>query len=112
MQATFKKIKEVKRFYKSIFAAPPILKDDEAITLKGRLLELVKKGTFINKWDQESGTINDEYIFMLLRLNKAEIKACRSNEKVKQKILRTKILDIQKEIIESPSEHVHSRKLR
>ena len=111
MQSTFNKIKEVKRFSKSIFAAPPVLKDDEAITLKGRLLELVKKGTFINKWDEESGTINDEYIFMLLRLNKGEIKACRSKDKVKRKILLDKILGIQKEIIESPSEHVHSRKL-
>lgn len=111
MQETFEKIKQDKRFSKSIFSNLN-LKDDEPISLKGRLLDLSKKGTFINKWCEKSATVNDDYIYMLLRLKKEEIAQCKSSNKLKQKIIKKNILKIQKEISQTSSAHVHAHQLK
>lgn len=107
MQDTFRQMWLDRRFYKPIFSSPPYLKEDESIILKGQILSLVKKGTFINKWGETTASLNDKYISMLLRLTPAENEACQSSNKLKEHIYQKKMFEIQNEIIKTPSSHVH-----
>lgn len=108
MQETFKIMQNDKRFYKPIFEAPPVLTKDESIDLKSVLLSLVKKGTFKNKWNDDTQKINDIYIFMLLRLNPHEIKMCNESDKSKTTVIQNKIKELSQEIKETPSSRAYS----
>lgn len=77
-----------------------------SVKTKKDLVQLEKKGTLINKLGKDEKSVNDEYIYMLLRLKPDEVAKCKSNANAKEKIIGEKIEEIQQEIITTPSAHV------
>lgn len=106
MQNTFTAMLNNKHFYNSLDKSYPT---KEAIQSKLNLFALIKKGTLVNKWNYNKQTVNEDYLFLLLRLKPDEIKACRTNNIKLREILYNKYFEIQNEILSTPSEHAYSK---
>lgn len=104
LQEIFSKIESGNRFEKLIIFDKSV-EHDKALTTQRDLLDLTKQGTFGKTWSKETKTVNENYIFMLLRLSKNEIAICKSNKEKRGVILQEKMLTLQHEIHETPSSH-------
>ena len=99
MQRTFQDMLQDKRFYTmNIFEKLAMHHPGEITVFKRHVLEAVKKGTFMSKWDKETQQVNNDYFAMLLRLNQREIVLCQLNLEVREGIYFDKIQEIQQEI--------------
>ena len=66
-----------------------------------KLIDLVIEGTLDDAYDNETNTVNDLYVQLLLRMTSDEKKRCKQNLKHKGKMYLEKIMAIQCEILES-----------
>ncbi len=73
------------------------------LQFKKDLIEIMKKGTLVNKWDSDAKTVINEYVEMLLRLKPKEKKGCLHSWKKRDKIYFQKMKEIQKEILNTKS---------
>ena len=69
-----------------------------------KLIDLVMRGTLRTTFLTATDTVSDEYIQLLLRMNPEEIVLSEQNNDTRQKLYLDKILDMQKEILETKSE--------
>ena len=109
IQGLFKFLNLMKEIFAKMKDSENIFESKSALTneFKLKVLALEEKGTFVNKLSKDGLSVNDDYIFMLLRLRPEEIALCKTNKVKRQKILTDKIGDIQTEIMAQPSVHLH-----
>ncbi|VVC74963.1 hypothetical protein AQUSIP_02370 [Aquicella siphonis] len=88
---------------------PYLLRDttESPAVIKNRLIDIVMRGTFGNKWNAQSREVECEYIEMLLRLNREEKMRCRKDEAFRMKCYQRKMAELQQEI-RHPEENEHS----
>lgn len=72
-------------------------------SISPELIDLVTMGTFADTYSEETETVADEYIQMLLRMRSEERKKCGTKSK-REKIYLKKISEMQDEILSSNSE--------
>ena len=73
------------------------------IDIKSELLNLQKQGTFQSKWYEHLNEVSEEYIEILLRLNKEEKEASMRSLQSRKKIYLEKMKEIQIEILTTKS---------
>jgi len=106
MQNTYEKMLKSEKFLQPIKGTGFDLSPEQLIELKIKALKYMRYGTFKHKWLKTSTELNNEYIYMMLRLSPKQIKKCMKNTKTNfPKILQDKVIEIQKEILETPSAH-------
>lgn len=73
-------------------------------TFRTDLIEIMKQGTFVNKWCLDTQTVTTDYIEMLLRLTAKEKKDCQRSQKKRKAIYSKKMEEIQLEILSTKSQ--------
>ena len=68
-----------------------------------KLIEVVSNGTLGSTFLEDAGTANEEYVQLLLRMNKDEKAACQGGAKKREKIYSKKFTELQEEILQSES---------
>lgn len=83
----------------------------EAVTkkdhFKSELIDLMMQGTFSTHFNEETLTVNDEYIQLLMNLTPEEKKQCLNKQK-QHEIYLEKFIDIQNEILATKAEFLRS----
>lgn len=99
MQNAFADIEEKKPLTRR--GTPYLLRDsaESPQSIKHNLIALQKHGTFFNKWNASSQSVENPYINLLLRLTPDEIAKCEKYPNRRDKIYRKKILALQQEIL-------------
>lgn len=105
MKQAFVDIEEKKTMSK--YGNPYLDRDSyySPIDIKNELVKLQKQGTFEAKWYANLNEVSNEYIEMLLRLNKEEREASMHSLKSRNKIYLKKMKEIQIEILTTKSSY-------